>query len=34
MSGRLISNDPLNITQFIDRRDEGPRRVGTYTMAG
>tara|TARA_R110002020_G_scaffold48382_3_gene137971 strand:+ start:1373 stop:1606 length:234 start_codon:yes stop_codon:yes gene_type:complete len=34
MKARLVNNDPLDITQYIDRKDEGPQRVGTYTLAG
>ena len=34
MKARLVNNDPLDITQYIDRLNEGPQRLGTYTMAG
>ena len=33
MKSRLVNNDPLDITQYIDREFEGPLRVGTYSVA-
>ena len=32
--GKLVSNDPLDITKYIERGFEGPLKAGTYSMAG